>query len=133
MRRVLLKAVGVWLVILVVAILNAALREMVVAPLAGPGIALPLSGVLLSLLVFAVAWLSLPFIAAPDETACVYIGLLWLGLTLAFEFLFGHFIAGKPWHELIQVFDLRRGDLFSVVLLVTALAPWAAGKLRGRC
>ncbi len=32
------------------------------------------------------------------------VGLLNIGL----EFLFGHYVAGKPRHEVLQVFDIKR-------------------------
>jgi len=59
------------------------------------------------------------------------IGLLWLVLTLLFEFIFGHFVAGKSWQDIAQVFNVKKGDLFLLVLVVTAISPWLAAKIRG--
>ena len=37
---------------------------------------------------------------------------LWLGMTLAFEFLFGHYIAGKSWSLLLADYNLAAGRLW---------------------
>ncbi len=53
----------------------------------------------------------------------LFIGLIWLGLTIAFEFLFGHYIAGHPWSRLFQDYNILAGRVWAVVLLWVALAP----------
>lgn len=58
------KAIIVWLVILGLAFANAALREAVLVPWIGKVRGLTLSGVILSALVLAVAYLTLPWIGA---------------------------------------------------------------------
>ncbi len=127
----LLKATWVWLLIVVAAILNGLLREKVLVSMVGTEAALPASGVLLAILVFLIALISVPFLGPADTKACIRIGLYWLVLTLSFEFLFGYFIVGKPWREIVQVFNVHKGDLFIVVLLVTGFSPWLAAKTRG--
>lgn len=58
------------------------------------------------------------------------IGAVWLGLTLAFEFLFGHYVAGHSWSRLIQDYDLFAGRLWPLVPLWIALAPSLLSRLR---
>lgn len=125
------KATGIWLVIVVAAIFNGVFRERVLVPAVGVDLALPLSGVLLAVLVFLVTLLLISFIGSSKQNTYIYIGLLWVVLTLSFEFLFGHFVVGKPWHEIIQVFNIRKGDLFIVVLFITGISPWLAARIRG--
>lgn len=127
----LLKGTAVWLVLVVVAIGNGLVREAVLAPLAGAASALPLSGVLLSLLIFLVAFVTVPWIGAVRPAVYASIGLLWVALTLAFEFGFGHYLAGKPWDELTGVVDITSGNLFLMVLAVSAASPWLAARSRG--
>ena len=52
------------------------------------------------------------------------IGFLWLGLTVAFEFSFGHFVAGHSWSRLFQDYNLFAGRLWVLVLLWLTLAPY---------
>jgi hypothetical protein len=49
MGRLILTAAGVWGLFVILAILNAVFRDEVLGPLAGDALALPMSGVLLSL------------------------------------------------------------------------------------
>ena len=44
------------------------------------------------------------------------IGLTWLGLTVAFEFLFGHFVAGHPWSKLFHDYNIFAGRVWVIVL-----------------
>ncbi|QQS49243.1 MAG: hypothetical protein IPM66_11750 [Acidobacteriota bacterium] len=128
---VLVKAFGIWFGIVILAIVNAGIREKLLAPAIGPAAALPASGLLLSVIILAVAYFTMPLIGSSDSRIYISIGVFWLVLTLAFEFLFGHYGAGKPWREVLQVFDVRKGDLFVVALLATLVAPWIMARLRG--
>lgn len=58
------------------------------------------------------------------------IGAIWLGLTLAFELLFGHYVAGHTWSRLLQDYDLLAGRLWPLVLLWVATAPYLLSRLR---
>jgi hypothetical protein len=85
----------------------------------------------LSVIVFLIAFITTPWFGSPESKLYKIIGIAWFALTLAFEFLFGHFVAGKPWHEIAQVFDVRKGDLFILALFGTLIAPWLSAKVRG--
>jgi hypothetical protein len=125
------KAIGIWLILVIVAIGNAMIRERLLAPAIGAELALPASGVLLSLFIFVVAFVAVPFFGSTENKAYVFVGILWFALTFAFEFVFGRFVAGKPWHEIVQVFDITRGNLFILALLATLISPWLSARLRG--
>ncbi|MFY9973129.1 MAG: hypothetical protein WAK53_02640 [Chromatiaceae bacterium] len=58
------------------------------------------------------------------------VGALWLGLTLAFEFLFGHYVAGHSWDRLVRDYDLLSGRLWPLVLLWVAAAPYLLSRSR---
>lgn len=53
----------------------------------------------------------------------VAIGLLWLAMTVAFEFLFGHYVAKHSWSTLLADYNLLQGRLWVVVLVWVAIAP----------
>jgi len=131
MAATLIKAIGIWFIIVILAIFNGAIREKLLTPNIGSSIALPLSGLLLSILIVLVAFVTMPFFGSSESKTYIYIGVIWVLLTLSFEFLFGHYIAGKPWHEIIQVLNIKKGDLFIVALFVTLISPWLSAKLRG--
>ena len=124
------RVVAVWLAILLLAILNGALREAVLLPAWGRPAALVASGVLLAILILAAALASSRWIGAAS-TACAWrVGLAWLALTLAFEFTFGALVQGKTWPQLLAAYAMRDGNLWPLVLLVTLAAPVLARRLR---
>lgn len=125
------KAAGVWLLFVPLAILNAALRDKVLTPLFGPRIALSLSGVVLSAFIFGATVLLIPVVGPSMPGQCWAIGAMWLVLTLAFEFLFGHYVAGDSWGKLAASLNPLPGNLFLLVLITVAIAPFAAATIRG--
>jgi hypothetical protein len=125
-----LKALSIWAVILVLAIANGTLREAFLIPRLGNPAALVLSGLGLSALIMIVAYMALPWFGVREPMRLLAIGIGWLVLTLIFELSFGLW-QGKSWGTLFGAYTFQGGNIWPAVLLVTALAPLAAGKLRG--
>lgn len=130
--RLILKASGVWLIIMIAALSNGLVRDTLLVPLLGQQLALPVSGISLSVLVFLVTCLCVPYFDRNTASTFLYIGIQWVLMTLVFEFGFGHYVLGKSWHVLLQVFNVSRGDLFVLVLLTSLVSPYAAATVRGR-
>lgn len=126
-----IKASLAWLLIMLLAIANGIAREALLEPTMGPAIALPLSGILLALIILLASWLLVPWFGGARASTWFAIGVLWVVLTLLFEYLFGHFVAGMPWREISRVFDMVSGNLFLLALLSAALSPWLAARFRG--
>jgi hypothetical protein len=76
----------------------------------------------------AVATLFVRRLAAPRAGTLVGIGVLWLGLSVAFELLFGHYFAGASWEALFADYDVGQGRLWPFVLLATLIAPWLCAR-----
>ena len=51
---------------------------------------------------------------------------MWLVLTVAFEFLGGHYLFGQSWERLFADYDVRSGRIWLLVLATTAAAPLIA-------
>ena len=132
MGTVLCKAAGSWLLIMLLAVANGLLRESLLTTLLGAALALPVSGLLLSLLVFLVAYLIIPYIGPHPAAVWLAMGLFWVVLTLLFEFTLAHVVMGRPWEELGHEFDPRSGNLFLLALFSAALSPLIAAGLRGQ-
>lgn len=124
-----LKALVIWVGILALAIANGALREAVLIPRLGTTAGLVLSGLLLTILILGVAYGSLPWLGARRPMELLGVGLGWLVLTVVFEFSFGLW-QGKSWGLLLQAYTFKGGNIWPVVLGITALAPYLAGKFR---
>ncbi|MGD2011690.1 MAG: hypothetical protein PVI76_11360 [Desulfobacterales bacterium] len=58
------------------------------------------------------------------------VGIVWLCLTVAFEFIFGHYVTKHPWSRLIQDYNLLSGRLWALVLLAVTAAPYVVFKLK---
>jgi hypothetical protein len=129
---VIIRTLVVWFVLLVLAMLNGAGREALLVPRLGPAMAHVISTLTLSVLIAATTWIAVPWIAPPTARAALATGATWLVMTLAFEFLAGHYLFGKPWPVLVADYNLVRGRVWILVPLVTLLAPLWAWRLRIR-
>lgn len=124
-----LRALIIWLCILALAVANGLFREAVLLPALGIPSAFVVSGLLLSALIIAVAWLSLPWLHLRRPEQVWLVGFGWLALTLAFEFSFG-LAQDKSWPVMFEAYTFKDGNLWPVVLAVTACAPFIAAKMR---
>lgn len=126
---VILKALAVWALILVLAMANGTLREAILIPRLGSVPGLVLSGLLLIALILGVSWLLLPWLGVRGTGPLLAVGMGWLALTLVFEFSFG-LAQGKSLAEILAAYTFAGGNLWLLVLVVTALAPWLAAHWR---
>lgn len=120
----------VWMAIATLAIGNGVFRESVLVPNIGQGAALPISGISLSFIVFVVTYLVFPFFGKRNLLTYFLIGAQWVFMTLLFEFLFGHYVSGKSWSSIFQVFNILKGDLFVLVLLTSLISPVIVAKIK---
>jgi hypothetical protein len=60
------------------------------------------------------------------------VGGIWAGPAILFEFGFGHIVAGQTWSEFLRDYDLRRGRLWVLIPITTALGPAAVHAARSR-
>ena len=130
-RMLTLKATAVWLVILVCAVLNGGFREAVLMPSFGKPVGLVVSGLLLSIVIVAVSFLLVPGLGRLGTSQALYVGLLWLCLTLIFEFGFGRLVQHQSWQELVEAYTFKDGNAWSLVLVVIFIAPLLAVRVRG--
>jgi hypothetical protein len=126
-----LRATAVWALLLVIAILNGGVREGWITPRWGSRTGHIASTLMLAALIFLTAWLSVRWLRLSTPAGAVRVGILWLVLTLAFEFLGGHYLFRRSWASLWAEYDLSQGRIWVLVPLVTFLAPLLAGYLRG--
>lgn len=112
-----------WLAMLVVSVANGVLREVVYGPLADERTAHQVSSLTGIVLLGVVMWYFLRRRPPPSGAAALGIGLLWMGMTVAFEFLFFHYVGGHSWSSLLADYDLTDGRLWVLVLLWLLLAP----------
>ena len=126
------RALVVWCVLLVIAILNGALRVAWLIPRFGDTWGHIVSTVSLSAAIVLLAALTIGWMRPRTRGETWIIGGCWLGLTIAFEFLGGHYLFGRPWDTLLADYNLSHGRIWIVVLAATALGPIVAARTRHR-
>lgn len=118
-----LKYLLLWLPMLLIAVANGMFREAVIKKFAGNDAAHQLSTfTLIVLFAVYIGWVVHRFPPASGTQALV-IGLVWLVLTLAFEFGFGRY-RGNSWETLLADYNLLKGRLWVLVPLWVGLAPY---------
>lgn len=128
---VLQRALVIWAILAVVAVANGIIRSAWLEPALGEGRAHILSTLALCALIFVIALGSIAWIGPGTRLQAALVGLLWVALTLTFEFLAGHFVFGHPWSRLLADYNLLRGRIWILVPITTYLAPRWAFRLRG--
>ena len=75
-------------------------------------------------------WVLLRIWRPASARQALIIGLVWLGMTVAFEFLFGHYVAKRPWSDLLHDYNLFAGRVWLVVLVWVTIAPYLFYRLQ---
>jgi hypothetical protein len=120
------RALLVWVLLVGLAILNGLAREGYRAPRLGAAAGHVVSSIILGGLIALTAWLTIRWIAPGTARRAWEVGILWAVLTVAFEFLAGHYAFGHPWPELLEDYDLLQGRVWLLVVATTLVAPaWA--------
>ncbi len=127
----LLSSLGLWLLLMLVAVLNGVIREAWLVPQIGRGMAFPLSGVMLSVLIFLMTLTTVRWLPIASLADTWKVGGFWLVVTMAFEFLFGHFVLGASWDRLLAAYSPGNANLWLLVLFTTLVSPFLAAKTRG--
>jgi hypothetical protein len=125
-----LRGVVVWVCIIIVEVLHGVARTMLLAPVVGDFRARQIAVFTGSFLVVLVATSFIGWLrpASPREAACV--GIVWLALTLTFEIVFGRFVVHASWSRIAADYNLLRGGLLPIGLLVLTAAPLIATRIR---
>ncbi|HPD58127.1 MAG TPA: hypothetical protein P5294_11340 [Smithellaceae bacterium] len=122
------RALAIWVIMAVIAVANGFFRVSVLVPRVGEQVGHIISTIMLSCFIAALAWFCIRWLKPQTPAAAMLLGAFWVALTLAFEFGFGHFVAQKSWAELLNDYNLLRGRVWPLVLVVTAISPYIAAR-----
>ncbi len=125
------RALGVWLLLLLAATVNGGLRETFIIPRTGDAAGHAISTITLCAAILVLAWLTVEWMAPATARDAWRIGAMWVALTLAFEFLAGHYLFRNPWPRLLADDNVLRGRIWILVLITTAIAPWLVAQASG--
>jgi hypothetical protein len=118
-----------WLILAVIAIANGTLREFTygryLPELAAHQVS-TLTGILLS---GGAVWLLSRVWPLGSAQQAWIVGACWLLMTVAFEFGFGHFVAGHSWSRLFADYKLLEGRVWALFLVWIAVLPYLTWRL----
>jgi hypothetical protein len=127
-----LRYILIWVPMLFIAIANGVVRDLRYSKYAGELLAHQISTFTALLLFTVYIWAVLGSRPPRSAAHAAAIGFLWLGLTMAFEFLFGHYVAGLGWSRLLSDYNILAGRLWVLIPLWLALAPYVFYRLKPR-
>jgi len=119
----------VWFLLAIIAIANGVIRQATYANTVSDLAAHQISTVTAVLATGAVVWFVHRVWAIESASQAWSIGLLWLIMTIAFEFGFGHYVAGHPWDSLLADYNILNGRVWSLFLVWVAILPVVIFKL----
>ncbi len=126
MKRFILYAVLLWFAFALIAIIVAGFREKAVKPIFGEELGHAAGTVIFIVLQLLIIYLFVrAFCSSLELRNFIYLGICWFAATVAFEFIFGHYVMGHPWEKLLADYNLLKGRLWSLVLLIDLAAPAA--------
>ena len=118
-----IKAIVIWFLALAFAIVNGFVRERFLTPWFGEQTGHVLSTLLLSTAVLASILATARWVGFSTIPQALVIGLMWVILTLAFEFGAGHYLFGTPWEKLLADYNVANGRIWPLVLLTELFSP----------
>lgn len=118
------KYVIAWFPMIVIAIVNGLFREKFLANHFNELRAHQLSTASMIVLFGIYVWIIFKIWAPISSSQAIIIGLIWLVLTVIFEFLFGHYIAGHSWDKLLRDYNILKGRVWVLILIWIAIAPY---------
>lgn len=119
-----------WFALLVVAVANGALRQFTfgkhMPELQAHQLSTLIGAVLIGVLIrlFVRRW------PPSSGRQALLVGLMWLALTVAFEFFMGLALAGRPLSQVLNDYNLFAGRVWVLFLVWLAVAPWVFYRLR---
>jgi len=125
-----LYSLGLWGLLVLVAIMNGALREGLLTPNLGDTLGRALSAIILSAAILLMAHLFLWRTSIEYTGSDLWmVGAMWLVLTVVFEFGFGLLVMGHSWEFLLEDYNILKGRIWAVVLIVSAVGPYLMGSV----
>lgn len=119
-----LKYILAWFPMVLIAILNGAARDLFYGKKMPELRAHQISTVTGAMLLGIYIWALIGYLKPESAQEAINTGLLWLVLTIAFEFVFGRFVAGHSWARLFRDYNIFVGRLWAPLLGWIALTPY---------
>ncbi|EDS72808.1 hypothetical protein NE604_00920 [Anaerofustis stercorihominis] len=124
-----IKSLLIWILIFIFAFLNGGLREFLLIPYFGEKVGLILSGAILILTIMIISFIFIPGLKLKSGKEAFIIGFIWFLLTNLFD-LFSIYSSGGNFMDFVSLFNITTGNLWTVVVITTLLAPISIYKIK---
>lgn len=125
----LIRYVLAWVPMLMIAAANGAIRQATFAKSMTELHAHQLSTFIGSILIGLFMWFVIRAWPPSSEGQALLVGIVWLLLTVAFEFFMGLALARRPMSQVLHDYNLMAGRLWVLFLAWLAIAPWVFFRL----
>ena len=119
-----------WLPIVILGLINATIRQLVYANYVSELAAHQISTLTFGILVGVYAWALSHFLEPLTPGQAIGVGLLWVVLTVVFEFSLGRFVIGDSWSKLLGDYNILEGRVWGLFILWVGLAPYVFFRIR---
>jgi hypothetical protein len=127
-----LRAVGLWLLLMVAETLHGLWHVNVLAVWIGDEFASDVAVFTGSLIILLITFACIDWIPALDTRTLLLVGSTWMVLTIGYDMALGRIAFDRSWSEIASDFDLFQGKLLPLGLVFLLFAPLFAAWLRGR-
>ncbi|HEX5847707.1 MAG TPA: hypothetical protein VFY59_00805 [Rubrobacter sp.] len=119
-----------WFGIVVLGLVNATIRQIAYARYVGELAAHQISTLMFAVLVGLYAWALSGFLKPSSPGEAIGVGIMWMVLTVAFEFALGRLVVGDPWGKLLGDYNLLEGRVWGLFILWVGLAPYVFYRMK---
>ncbi len=112
--------------------MNGTLRTLYLAPVIGDFPARRVGVFVAIAIIFVITLAFTRWMGARTGPSCWASALLWVVLTVMFEFALGRAVFHYDWSRILSDYDLSRGGLMVFGLLAMVFTPLLAARIRGR-
>lgn len=129
MKKLYIKSLGVWLLLTFAAVINGFIRNFVYQKYVGELFGHQISTLIFIPILFLITWLFLNKSKENYSKKDLYIiGVIWLAITVLFEFVFGHYVFGNSWEKLLTDYNFFKGRIWILALASILFAPVLVGR-----
>lgn len=119
-----------WFPLVIIAVINGVVRNGIYRKYMGELLAHQVSTIVGITLFGIFIWLATNKWQIESASQAFLIGVMWLVMTVIFEFTFGHYVFGNPWSKLLNDYNILKGRIWVLVLIWITIAPYIFYKLR---
>lgn len=124
------RSIIVWLVIVFAETLHGTARRFLLEPVVGDFRARQISVLTGAIIIFAIAFAFVRWIRAASVSKLIFVGVVWLILTVLFEVTLGK-ILGYSRERILSDYNLFEGGFLALGLVFMTFSPLIAARIRG--